>query len=88
MSISVATGTATGTASLAFDCRAEVCLLSFNNHSGDPLFIGGAEVTTSNGYRIASGAIEQITIYNGDKLYVVSQGASRAYDILHTQPNP
>jgi hypothetical protein len=88
MSLSVTQGTATGTASLAFYCRADVCVLSFYNHSGDPLFIGEDGVTTATGYRIAAGAIAEITIYNEDKIYVVSQGAARAYDILHTQPNP
>lgn len=88
MSLSVTQGTATTTASLAFHCRAEVCVLSIHNHSGGAIAIGGAGVTVATGYEISNGSEFTLTIYNEDKLYSVSSSGTRTFDILHTQPNP
>ena len=88
MSLSVTVATATTTASLAFHCRSDVCILSIHNHSGGSIFIGANGVTDATGYQISSGAEFTLTIYNEDKLYSVSSSGTRTFDILHTQPNP
>ena len=88
MSLSVTQGTATATASLAFHCRAEVCILSLHNHSGGSIFIGDSAVTIDKGYRLSSGSEFVLTIYNEDKLFAVVNNGTATFDILHTQPNP
>jgi hypothetical protein len=88
MSLSVTVATATTTASLAFHCRADVCVLSLHNHSGGSIVIGGAGVTVATGYEIANNGQFTLTIYNEDKLYSVTNSGTKTFDILHTQPNP
>jgi len=88
MSLSVTQGTATTTASLAFHCRAEVCILSLHNHSGGAIYIGGEGVTTSTGYQVPNSSEFILTIYNEDKLFSVVNNGTATFDILHTQPNP
>jgi hypothetical protein len=88
MSLSVAQGTATGTASMVFHCRAEVCELQIHNHSGADVFIGSSGITSNTGYKIEHKSELAITIYNEDRLYAVTAGGTQTIDILHTQPNP
>lgn len=88
MSLSVTVATATDTASLAFHCRAEVCILSIHNNSGAAIHIGSAGVTTATGYELPHSREFVLTIYNEDKLYGVASSGTRTFDILHTQPNP
>ena len=88
MSLSVTQGTATATASLAFHCRAEVCILSLHNHSGGAIYIGDSTVTTNTGYEVPNSREFILTIYNEDKLFAVVNNGTATFDILHTQPNP
>jgi uncharacterized Zn-binding protein involved in type VI secretion len=88
MSVSVTVATATTTASLAFHCRADVCVLSLHNHSGGSIVIGAENVTVATGYEIANNGEFTLTIYNEDKLYSVTSSGTKTFDILHTQPNP
>lgn len=88
MSLSVTVGTATTTASLAFHCRSDVCVLSIHNHSGGAIVIGEAGVTVETGYEIPNGSEFTLTIYNEDKLFSVVHNGTATFDILHTQPNP
>jgi hypothetical protein len=78
----------TATATLIYECRANVATIYITNHSGGAIHVGGSAVTADTGYQIGNGNAVSFTCYNGDKIYGWDTNGGAAVDVLVTAPNP
>ena len=53
-----------------------------NSEGTNSIWVGGENVTTTNGYEIEKKLTFEITIAPGDKLYAVASGAGRDLRVL------
>jgi hypothetical protein len=56
-----------------------------NNSSNQQVFVGGSNVTTSNGFHIDGKEEHTFTLYPGDALYGVSSGSDTVSVLIQKQ---
>lgn len=57
--------------------------LQVTNRSGSAsVFLGGADVTTTNGYELANGATIQFDLDTSEAVYAVAAGSNTRVDVI------
>lgn len=51
------------------------------------VYIGGSDVTTANGFKVATTDVLSITLYPGDDLYCIASAATPSIRVLATRDN-
>ncbi len=57
----------------------------FNDDSSHPVYLGGADVTTSNGLKVAKNTLFEIYVPAQEELYAVSGNADQTVSILYQE---
>lgn len=53
-----------------------------NAHATDSVFLGGADVTTANGFELVAGAAYSDTLMTGDALYAIKAATTATVHVL------
>lgn len=88
MLLTFGTALGTATATLIYECRANVATVYITNHSGGQIHVGGSAVTQTTGYGVGNGNAVSFVVYNGDKVYGYDTNGGATLDVLVTAPNP
>lgn len=86
MSISTRNEVLSTTAELITTGTPEGRVVLLRDASAD-IFLGGADVTAANGFRLATTDVLSLTLFQGDALYAIASAATPNVDILITRAN-
>ena len=81
----VSVGTVATAITTSFPMEGHVHIRNIDNT--DTVYLGGAAVTTSNGYAILKGEEIDFRIPTGDIVYAVSTKSGHVVSVLNTRPN-
>ena len=81
----ISVGTAATSLGLSYQMEHTVSIHNMDNT--DRVYLGGSNVTTSNGFALDKGIIITVTLPAGDNLFAISTKTGHIVGVLQPKPN-